>query len=50
MNINFMVRVRGFSAKSKAALVRMIEDDIAAYPKRVRMAGATVEEVKSGKS
>lgn len=46
MNTNFIVGFRGFSASSKAALVRMIKDDIAGYPKRLRMTSATVEEVK----
>ena len=50
MNASFTVRFRGFNAKSKAALVKMIEDDIAAYTKRMRMTSATVEEVKRGKS
>lgn len=50
MNLKFTVCLRGVSSKSRAAIVRMIEDDIAAYPKRVKMTSATVEEIKSGKS
>lgn len=49
MNVSYTVTFKGFPEKASAALEKMLRDDIAAYPSRMSMESATVEEVKGAK-
>ena len=43
MNVTYTIQFKGFHEKAAAALEKMLRDDIAAYPKRLRMESASVE-------
>ena len=49
MNVTYTVQFKGFHEKAAAALEKMLVDDIAAYPKRLRMESAVIVEVEDAK-
>ena len=46
MNVKFVISFRGVPAKFREALEKMVADDVAAYPERMRMESATFEIIK----
>ena len=50
MKVEYLVTFRGVIPKYQAALDKMIRDDIAGYPARQKMDGATVERVGQPKA
>jgi len=49
MNVSYIIIFKGIPGKFRAALDKMVRDDIAFYPKRMSMESATVVEQKSAK-
>ena len=49
MKVEYLVTFSGVIPKFEAALDKMIRDDIAGYPARQKMDGATVERVEQPK-
>lgn len=48
MDATYIVTFKGFPEKFEAVLERMLRDDIAAYPRRMRMESANVDTPKAG--
>jgi len=46
MNVSYTITFKGVPEKFRAALDKMVRDDIAFFPKRMKMESATVEEQK----
>ncbi len=46
MNVEYIIRFKGIAPKAVDALDRMVQEELASYPGRLSMAGATVERIE----
>jgi len=50
MDATYTIQFKGFHEKAAAALEKMLRDDIAAYPKRLRMESASVVDAEAAEA